>query len=162
MVRERCPVCGREVVSEYEDGILGTVIDHKKLMYDEEFAAYCGRFVVEGRTFEAIVTVPETRPERAWAIAEKAVDLVLHRFSAVEKDVEKNLAPRLVMWIAGEVEVAEIARRVSAAMKATKVISVHADHEFANIYFNGPRFVRGHRIEVTIAEGGKLYTKLAG
>jgi hypothetical protein len=79
------------------------VIDHKKLKYDEEFAAYCGRFVVEGRKFEAIVTVPELRPERAWAIAEKAVDLVLHRFSAVEKDVEKNLAPRLVMCIAGEV-----------------------------------------------------------
>jgi hypothetical protein len=162
LVRERCPVCGREVVSEYEDGILGTVIDHKKLMYDEEFAAYCGRFVVDGRTFEAIVTVPEKRPERSWAIAEKAVDLVLHRFSTVEKVVEKKLAPRLVMWIAGEIEVAEIARRVSAAMKATKVILVHADHEFANIYFNGPRFVRGHRIEVTMAKDGKLYTKLAG
>jgi hypothetical protein len=47
-------------------------------------------------------------------------------------------------------------------MKATPVISVFADHEFATIYFDGPRFVRGHRIEVTMAKGGKLYTKLMG
>jgi hypothetical protein len=60
------------------------------------------------------------------------------------------------------VEVAEIARHVAEAMKATKVVSVHADHESANIYFNGPRFVRGHKIEVTMAKGGKLYVKLAG
>jgi hypothetical protein len=138
------------------------VIDQKKLKYDEKFAAYRGRFVVGGRKFEGIVTVPEKRPERAWATAEKAVDLVLHRFSAIEKEVEKRLAPILVMWIEGEVEVTEIARRVSEAMKATKVISVHADHEFANLYFNGPRFVRGHRIEVTMVKGGKLFVKLAG
>jgi hypothetical protein len=138
------------------------VIDRTKLKYDETFAAYRGRFAVGGRKFEAIVTVPEARPERAWAVAEKAVDLVLSCFAAIEKDVAKNLAPRLVMWIEKEVEVAEIARRVVEAMKATKVISVHANHEHANIYFNGPRFVRGHKIEVTMVRGGKLYVKLAG
>ena len=63
--------------------------------------------------------------------------------------------------LTSEVE-AEIARRVVAAMRATKVIAVHADHESANLYFNGPRFVRGHKVEVTMAKGGKLYPKLAG
>jgi hypothetical protein len=53
---------------------------------------------VDGRKFEAIVTIPEKRPERAWAVVEKAVDLVLNRFSAIEMDIEKNLATRLVMW----------------------------------------------------------------
>jgi hypothetical protein len=138
------------------------VIDRTKLKYDEKFEAYRGRFVAGGREFDAIVTVPKTRPERAWAVGEKAVELVLKRFSAIEKDIVKNLAARLVMWIEKEIEVAEIARRVVEAMKATRVISVHADHECANIYFNGPRFVRGHKIEVTMARGGKLFIKLAG
>jgi hypothetical protein len=139
-----------------------TAIDRTKFKHDETFGALRGRFAVDGQKFEAIISLPDKRPERAWAVADKAVDLVLNRFAAIEKDIEKNLAPRLIMWIEQDVEVAEIARRVTEAMKATKVISVHADHEFANIYFNGPRFVRGHKIEVTMAKGGKLYIKLAG
>jgi hypothetical protein len=138
------------------------VIDRTKLKYDETFAAYRGRFAVDGRKFEAIIRVPKKQPERAWAATEKAVDLVLNRFPAIEKDIEKGLATRLVMWIEKEVEVSEVTRRVVEAMKATKIISLHADHESANLYFDGPRFVRGHKIEVTMAKGGKLYIKLAG
>jgi len=137
-------------------------IDRTKFKHDDTLGALRGRFDVGGQKFEAIITVPEARPERAWVIAEKAVDLVLNRFPAIAKDIETGLATRLVMWIEKEVEVAEIVRRVTEAMKGTKVISVHADHESANIYFNGPRFVRGHKIEVTMTKGGKLYTKLAG
>jgi hypothetical protein len=139
-----------------------TVIDHSKFKHDERFGAYCGRFAVDGQKFEAMVTVPEKRPERAWAVAEKAIDLVLRRFNTIEKEIEKGLATSLVMWIEKEVGVAEITRRVVEAMKATKVISVHADHAWADIYFNGPRFVRGHKIEVTMTSRGKLYVKLAG
>jgi len=138
------------------------VIDRTKFQRDDKLGAFRGRFAAGAQKFEAIVTVPGARPERAWAMAEKAVDLVRNRFTAIEKDVEKGLATRLVMWIEKEIEVAEVARRVVEAMKATKVISVHADHEYANIYFNGPRFARGHKIEVTMTRTGRLYTKLAG
>jgi hypothetical protein len=138
------------------------VIDRTKLKHDETFGALRGRFVVDGQKFEAIITVPEKRPERAWAVAEKAVDLVLNRFAAIEKEIGKDLATRLDFWFENEVALQEVTRRVVEAMKATKVISLHADHESANLYFNGPRFVRGHKIEVTMAKGGKLYVKLAG
>jgi hypothetical protein len=74
----------------------------------------------------------------------------------------KGLATRLVMWIEMEMEIEEITRRVVEAMKATKVISLHADHESANVYFNGPRFARDHKIDVTMARGGMIYVKLAG
>src|SRR5262249_15506498 len=125
------------------------VIDRTKLNHDETFGALRGRFVVDGQKFEAIITVPEKRPERASAVDEKAVDLVLNRFAAVEKDIGKGLATRLDFWLEKEITVQEITRRVVEAMKATKVISLHANHESANLYFNGPRFVRGHKIEVT-------------
>jgi hypothetical protein len=139
-----------------------TVIDRSKCKHDEKFGAYRGRFAVDGKKFDAMVTVPEKRPERAWGVAEKAIDLVLNHFNTIEKEIEKGLAASLVMWIEKEVEVSEITRRVVEAMKATKVISVHADHASADIYFDGPRFVRGHKIEVTMTSRGKLYVKLAG
>jgi hypothetical protein len=138
------------------------VIDRTKFKHDDAFGALRGRFAVDGQKFEAIITVPEKRPERAWAVAEKAVDLVLNRFPAIEKDIEKGLATRLVMWIDKKVAVSEVSRRVVAAMKATKVITLSADEEYANVYFKGPRFVRGHAIEVTMTKRGKLYVKLAG
>ena len=137
-------------------------IDRTKLKHDEAFGALRGRFVVNGQKFEAIITVPEKRPERAWVVAERAVDLALNRFASIEKSVEKDLAPGLDMWFEKEIETKEIVRRLVEAIKATKVISLHADHEAANLYFNGPRFVRGHKIEVTLVKGGKVYVKLAG
>jgi hypothetical protein len=69
---------------------------------------------------------------------------------------------RLVLWFEKEIEVREITQRVVEAMQATKVITLSADHEWASIYFNGPRFVRGHAIEVTRTKRGKLYVGLAG
>jgi hypothetical protein len=139
-----------------------SAIDRTKLKYDEKLRSYDGRIVVGGRKFDVGVRVPEKRPERAWAVAEKAIDLVLTRFAAVERNVEKQLAPRLVMWMEKEVAVAEVSRRVVEAMQATKVITLSADEDYANLYFNGPRFVRGHAIEVTMTKRGKLYVKLAG
>jgi hypothetical protein len=139
-----------------------TGIDRTKLKYDEKLGSYRGRIVVGGRKFDTFISVPEKRAERAWAVAQKAVDLVLNRFAAIERNLQKQLAPALVMWIEKEVGVPEVSRRVVAAMKATKVITLSADEEYANLYFNGPRFVRRHAIEVTMTRRGKLYVKLAG
>jgi hypothetical protein len=87
-----------------------TVIDRSKFKHDERFGVYRGRFAVDGQKFEAMVTVPEKRTERAWVVTEKAIDLVLNRFNTIEKEIEKGLATSLVMWIEKEVEVTMTSR----------------------------------------------------
>ena len=138
------------------------VIDRRKLKYDDEFDAFRGKFRVGEQRFAGIVTVSEGHPERAWAVAEKAIDIVLNRFEKLEKVIHQKLSPELDNWIEKVMEADEVTRRVVEAMKRTLIIDVHADDDSANLYFKGPRFLLGHSVEVRISARGKVSVGLAG
>ena len=115
-----------------------------------------GVFTVEGTRFHCCVRTKDADVERAWANAEQLVRLVLDRFATIERRVRSDLAPDLDLWTSEKISLAELTRRTTAAMRASKTVVLNVTDTESEAIFDGPDIALGHAVCVVVDKAGRV------
>ncbi|HEY0110727.1 MAG TPA: hypothetical protein VGB67_13905 [Fibrella sp.] len=94
--------------------------------------------------------------ERAWANAEQLVRLVLHRFATIERRVRSDLAPDLAHWTSENISLAELTRKITAAMRASETVVLNVTDTESEAIFDGPDITPGHAVCVVVDKTGRV------
>lgn len=121
-----------------------------------EYGGVAGVFTAGGMRFECSVQTETADVERAWENAERLVELVLDRFATIERRVRSDLAPSLDCWTPEKVSLAELARRTTAAMRASKTVILNVTDAESEAIFDGPDIALGHAVSVVMGKGGRI------
>jgi hypothetical protein len=115
-----------------------------------------GTFAAGGWRFDCHLYAKSGDLDRAWRTCEALVGLLVDRFDEVERAVA-GFGPTLNIWAPDDVSQAEAVRRTLEAMGRTEVVYLSVgDAGRGSACFDGPDFVRGHAVQVTAAEDGRL------
>lgn len=121
-----------------------------------QFGGVEGEFTAGGVRFECSVQTRDADVERAWANAEQLVRLVLDRFATIERRVRSDLAPSLDHWTSEKLSLAEITRRTTAAMRASKSVVLNVRDTWSEAIFDGPEVALGHAVSVRMDSAGRI------
>jgi hypothetical protein len=121
-----------------------------------QFGGVEGAFTLDGVRFECCVKSADGDVERAWANAERLVDLILNRFTSIEHRVRSDLAPSLDAWTEEKLSLAELTRRTTAAMLASESVALNVSDSLSAAFFEGPDIVLDHVVCVRVDGAGRI------
>jgi hypothetical protein len=121
-----------------------------------KFGGVEGVFTAGGVRFHCCVKTEDADVERAWQNAEQLVRLVLDRFATIERRVRSDLAPDLDGWTSEKVSLAEVTRRTTAAMRASKEVILNVTDTDGEAIFDGPAIALGHAVSVVVDRAGRV------
>jgi hypothetical protein len=122
-----------------------------------KYGGVAGVVTTGGKRFECSVKTESADVERAWENAELLLRLVLDRFATIERRVRSDLVPNIDHWTSEKVSLAELARRTTAAMRASKTVVLNVTDTDSEAIFDGPDFVRGHAVSVVVNKDGRIF-----
>ncbi len=115
-----------------------------------------GTFTAGGTRFECCVRTESADVPQAWTNAERLVRLVLDRFATIERRVRSDLAPSLDHWTSEKLSLAELTRRTTAAMRASKSVILNVSDTWSEAIFDGPEIALGHAVSVRMDRAGRI------